>query len=327
MTHKKEPGAGMSWKRYGILAAAALLAGSIGGALFAAWIGGRQTSREGVATLVIATAAAVLVAWQSWETRKSAHAAASAAITANSAIELSRSALEIARTEERHTRYLIVEGIKNRIDSNAYSLTVLADPSVVWPPFEPSISGGVPNPLPADVVYRLPRDGDKRIIVRAKFRIINEGSRLVLFRTTDPWVYDDGRGNYQTFKADKYQLDARDKSWGYFEVNRTVAEWAEIATYRMTGQSIEEAVRSITVSDDSDTGTIDWYDIQIGGTPLVAIDGEQGSWRLQPGQYTDYEQNFPVMGVEALPRRRVYYLSKRIDLLLDKAFGSDLGPK
>jgi anti-sigma28 factor (negative regulator of flagellin synthesis) len=311
----------MTWKRYLVFSFAALLAGGAGGVLITAWVGGKQVSREGAATLVVGIAAAMLVAWQSWETRKSAQAGAAAVATANAALKLTQSALDVAQKEERHTRQLIIETIKARIDAGTYPLTVTVDPSAVWPPLEPSISGGAPNPLPTNMVYRLPKDADNRIIVRARFDIRNQGSDLVTVKFNDPWVGSDGIGGEQPVKAGAMSLASGRRLDGYFEVDRSVAEWAEIAQYRLTGQVIEDSVRAITLDDESDTGAIDWYEIVIGGTPLIAIDDEQGGWRISPGQYLDFEKNAPVMGVVAHPRKRVYYLSKRKTLLLDEASG------
>src|SRR5689334_10464170 len=73
---------------------------------------------------IAAIVAACLVGWQSWETRKSAHASARAAESSNAALELTRRAVEIARTEEGHTRSLIGEAAKTRVDHATPTLTI-----------------------------------------------------------------------------------------------------------------------------------------------------------------------------------------------------------
>ncbi|MEV0789399.1 hypothetical protein [Kribbella sp. NPDC050459] len=271
-----------------------------------------------------AVGAAVLVGWQSWETRKSAHAAADAATTANSAIELSRSALEVARTEEGHTRRLIVEAIKTRIDANAHPLSVFINHSAEWPPLEPSISGGQANPLPTDRIYRLPKDGGELILVRFGFRINNLGGHSVTVNINDAWIGDDGTGGNQTVAAGEQCVLPNSALDGFFEIQRTVSEWVEIARRRQDGHPGEETTWTVTLSDDSETGAIDRFELVAGGTPLVKVENEEGGWRLSPGQYKDYARSSPVMAAVELPRKRDYYLSRSKGLLLDEAFATDL---
>jgi hypothetical protein len=97
-------------------------------------------------------------------------------------------------------------------------------------------------------------------------------------------------------------------------------------TYRATGQPGDQTAFIVSVSDDSDTDAIDHYQILVGGTPLVQVSDEDGAWRLQPGQYEDFEQQFPVMAAVALPGKRTYYQSKHKNQLLDAAFDQDAAP-
>jgi hypothetical protein len=271
---------------------------------------------------VAAVGAAMLVGWQSWETRKSANASADAATTANAAVELSRSALEIAREEEHHTRELIAEGIKARIDQRMPAVKVTVEPSAVWPPYEPSVSGGEANQLQPGFTYRLPRDRDKLIIARYRFSVENEGDRAATLGMSHPWRGGaDLIGKFVPATEEQssglYHLAPGYGLRGYFDVQRTVYEWMEIAQYRLTGQPGEQFSFEISLGDEQDTGAIDRHEIVCGGTPLVPVEDQEGAWQLSPGQFLEYNKKSPVLAAILLPTKRIYYLSRANNLLLD----------
>ncbi|TCO33078.1 hypothetical protein EV652_10377 [Kribbella steppae] len=281
---------------------------------------------------VAAVCAAILVGWQSWETRKSAQASAKAVIAANLAVSLSQEVLEVARIEERHTRKLIGESVKSRIDAGTQWLKVTASHSVRWPPHDADIiivtggsdNFGEPPDLRLDVVYRLPKDRNHLIGVRVAFSIFNDSPRTVVVAAGEYWTeIVPGQGPLIQNPGPK-EIPGETAVKGYFHVARPVSEWVEIAGHRAAGHTGDQAKFTFTVSDDSDAGAIDQYDILVSGTPLVQVSDEEGAWRLQPGQYQDYHQRFPVVAAVALPGKRTYYLSKSKNLLLDTAFGEDL---
>jgi hypothetical protein len=255
-----------------------------------------------------AVGAAVLVGWQSWETRKSAHAAAHAATTANSAIELSRSALEVARTEEGHTRRLIAEAVKNRIDATSPRMFLTLDASPVWPPFEPSTnSNGEPQPVaPRNKVFRLPRDGDDLLIVRQFFTLRNDSSTTMTILPPRFRALEDGAD----WVEDSYALEPGSVLRAMFDIEKSVKEWVEKTDYAFTGLTITpEDVDSFMYVDHADCGVTDTIKIDMWGNPLWPVENEHGAYRVVEraigtrGQYVGIQ-------FEAKPLMREYWLSR-----------------
>ena len=103
--------------------------------------------------------AAVVVAWQSWETRKNAKAAGEAARAANEAVAL-------ARIEEGHTRTLIAEAVRTRIDASTPTLTLIVG-KPTWPPIRTiGALGQPPEEVPVGTHFVMPRDAGVPIHVR-----------------------------------------------------------------------------------------------------------------------------------------------------------------
>lgn len=258
---------------------------------------------------VAAVVAAVLVGWQSWETRKSAAASAEAATTANASIELTRSALEIARTEEGHTRTLIdeatkarLEAVKARIDVATPKITLLVDRKPGWPPMAPAVGSGVLEPVaPGTTVYRLPGDGLRKLTVRQSFSLLNENDRTVLL-VMDSWTEQSPVASPRN--EGLYELAPNVRVAGYYDIEFTIDQWAEIA--RRSRSDAEQLWHQFAIrfTDGSDTGVIDSYIIQMTGSPLNPAPGETDSWRVS---------NTPSIppGISAVrrPMNRRYFLS------------------
>jgi hypothetical protein len=299
----------MSWKRYIIPTIIALVAGSAGGVLVTAWMGGKQVSRADAVTVIVAALAAVFVAWQSYETRRSANGSLEAAKSANKGLEL-------ARQEERHSRTLIAEAIRSRIDAGTQSLTLIADDTPEWPPREPSIIGGEPNPIGTNHIYRMPRDQEERIVVRQGFNMLNQGPRLLKLGMGDWFEEDAEQATSRTKRSGTYVLRVGEVVFGHFEVERSLSEWVANAILRTKGVPGQNGIFQISISDDADTGAIDHYEITVGGVPIEPVEGEDGGWRIL-ATLRPYGAAFPSMTAVALPRQRNYYLSKIDNLPLD----------
>lgn len=252
-------------------------------------------------------AAAGVVSWQSWETRRSANASRDASNAANAALEL-------ARTEERHTRTLIAEGVKTRIDAATPSLTVLVDPEPFWPPFEPSIAGGEAQRLNGGRTYRLPRDATERLIVRQAFVMISDNQRVMVVSMA-PWT-DTTPGRSVEARQGQFEVSPGARIEGWFDVERSIGEWVEIAEVRAAGEPGDESTFIIGYSDPADTGAIDHYEIRTGGVPITPIKQESGGWQLPQGLF-EGARVVPSVRSVVMPRARTYYLSKQHNEKLD----------
>lgn len=103
---------------------------------------------------------AAFIAWQAYETRRAAQATRASAQETAESVELTRQALQISQDSLAVSRALAAEQMKGRLDARAPRLRVnLGTPE--WPPLEPSVHGGQPNPIPPDFVFHQPRDDNR----------------------------------------------------------------------------------------------------------------------------------------------------------------------
>jgi hypothetical protein len=250
-------------------------------------------------TAVAAVFAAAFICWQSYETRRSANGALSASITANAAIELSRSTLELARVEEKNTRQMISETIKTRLDANAPTLVVNVEPSIRPPALEPSVTGGEPSEIEVNREFTLPNDANDNIILRQYFSLQNDGTRTAIADL--PQWRQIKKGGPDRFRQGRFEIAPHVKVEGYFYIGKSFEAWIDIAARSNATISTFE----VSVSDEGDAGIIDVYQIVVTGTPFRATDGK---WSIAAGS--------PELSIDsttaarAEPRKRSYFLSK-----------------
>ena len=95
----------------------------------------------------------------------------------------------------------------------------------------------------------------------------------------------------------------------YFEIGRSVAEWAAIYEQRSTGAPGEEFLFQVIYVDNLDTGVIEYHEVLFGGTLLTPIPNETGAWTLI--NYPDTPPGDPGgIGWQAQPTKRRYFLSR-----------------
>jgi type II secretory pathway pseudopilin PulG len=262
-----------------------------------AWFGG------GVAAL-----AAVVVAWQSWETRRNANAALLAAQAANDALEL-------ARLEEGHTRTLIAETVKSRIDASTPVVHVQLE-DAHWPPVDTLPTGDQSaRELPVGTKFIMPRDQNSGIFVRQPVTIVNPnavsirlGTNHVIFDsiTHRPW---NERAN------DPVVIAPREQRTGYFVIQRSLGEWVEIAAKRDSGEPGPEWMTQFSYVDPADTSAMDTYEIRSGGLPIEPVPQELGGWQIASLRSPTYP--WPIFDSGLMPRQRQYWLSRTRDQRLE----------
>jgi len=257
---------------------------------------------------VAAIVAAGLVGWQSWETRKSAQASARAAASANASLELSRRTIEIAGTEEGHTRSLISEAVKTRIDQATPTLTLTLG-NLVGPVELDQSAHHVNDPfefVPNAHVYRLPRDKDHYIAMRQFFNLISDGTKIMMI-DIPVWIpyVDEERHPEWVPKSEvgMHEIEIGGRRQGYLYAWRTVGEWVKIAEEgHTTGLPPYDFI--IEYADPADNGAMDEYIIRIAGSPLRKIPDEMGSWAIKSGPPV------PDSMTSIISRRRKYFISK-----------------
>lgn len=246
----------------------------------------------------VGAVAAVVVAWQSWETRKNAKAAGDAAQAANEALAL-------ARIEEGHTRTLIAEAVKSRIDANTPSVTlVVGKPS--WPPVR--TLGGYAKPpeeLPPGTTFTMPRDTNLGVFVRQVVTIHNARDHPIELRTAGAW-HD--AATWEPL-GELFTVPAGGHVCGHYVVQRSLGEWVDIAERRENGDPGPEHRFELIYLDQADTGAIDNYEVVTGGVPIERVPGELGGWRIAELASGPYNHN-DVMSSAVMPRRRRYWLSR-----------------
>lgn len=247
-----------------------------------------------------ALAAAAVVAWQSWETRRSAQASEKAVDAAERAVLAANEGLGLSRQQ-------VAEATRARIDAATPTITVMAPEEPDWPPLEPSVMyGGEPQPLVSGVrpqPWHLPRDGATRILVRTPVSIHNTSSVPV---TVGLGELTDKAGQPT---PDTVDLDPGESRPLYFAVTRTLSEWVAVYRQRAAGEVGDDGVGFVRFSDAGDTGVIDRWELRLAGTPVEPVPDLDGAWRLiaAPDRFSGRPG---AMGVSPAIRQRLYYLSK-----------------
>jgi hypothetical protein len=249
-------------------------------------------------TVVVTSVAAGVVAWQSWETRRNANAA--------------NEALGLARIEEQHTRTLIAEGVKARIDANTPSVTLTVG-KPTWPPVRTlGTPGSPPEELPVGTTFTMPRDTNLAIFVMQTVILTNRNDQPVQLRHNGSWL---DAHNWTPF-GETFTVPARTDVIGYYVVQRSLGEWVDIAEQRKNGQAGPEHRFELIYVDPADTGAIDHYEVFTGGIPIEPLSYQHGGWgipELADGPYAGSDIMSSAVGV----RRRQYWLSRTNNQRLD----------
>lgn len=216
---------------------------------------------------VAAGVAALVVMWQSWETRKAAQAS-------RQAVDVAGEALELARIEEGHSRSLLREAVRARIDAATPSITLDArrEPlGVVEMTAAPL--GTARQTVPEGKVFRLPKDGMNYLCITFRVTIANDSDQHVtilpsyMLRGAGPQE-DPIRlapGNYETIE---------------FEIWRSVKDWVEGQGRSNFGGTSWWSGFSARYFDTKDTGAGDTWTVDVMGSVLEPVPDETASYRL-----------------------------------------------
>lgn len=252
---------------------------------------------SGWVAAVAAVVAAGLVAWQSYETRRSAQASESAVETANKALVFGQQQA--------------AEAVRARIDAATPVISVLLAPEVDWPPLEPSMAlGGEPNPLRQGLQPEpmlMPRDGNRQLMVRARVELINASDRTVQLS-----VHSLFTGDAMTPLSSPLVLGPRESVSAWCAATHTLGEWIDVYKARAradVGYTSDEVVATVVYLDPVDTGVNDRWELIIGGTPVTRVDDLSDGWLLIP-EPRPLSGEPGAIGTGPVIRQRTYYLSK-----------------
>lgn len=256
---------------------------SIAAVLVVGWLS-PVDQRAGFAAAAAAVATLSVVAWQSAATARAAQAAERGLAATNRALD---------------------EAERGRLDQQG-PRTWVAIGEPVWPPKQPSTTGGEPQPFKPGWEFALPGSASHLVILQARGSIRNEGDRTVLvsfhggfrFRKLD---LPDGVEWGRREERQRCSIAAGETIEFCVEGELNVQQW--------TADQPAAIEARISLDDTLDNGVIDTWTVEVGGRPLVLVEGKTNTFAipkigLRPGLMT------PPIDAQVSPRRRVYWRSK-----------------
>jgi hypothetical protein len=267
----------------------------------------------GVGALVTGVSAG-LIAWQAWETRRTAQAG-------RTGVEIGRQSLEVSQA-------LAIDSTKARLDARAPRLLINA-PSTHGEVVMGRQGSGIPQPWPLDRQFRRTEDDFTTLLVGTQIDVKNEGDRsqriciIGAVGSSAPMLVSSGskrariggyiellrpEGANLTPNSDQVTIFLSPGERCEFRLMeaRTVEQWAACWDAREEGDTNpSKSVGQVTCSDPYDEGVVDRWTIELYGCPIEPIPNDLAGWRIRNGQ-----ANPSVVEVVVLQQERAYYLSK-----------------
>lgn len=254
-----------------------------------------------------AIAAAGVVVWQSWETRRAANSAAQASAAAVEGLDVARESARISSDSLEVTRQLAAEAVRTRIDAGMPALNVTVTGDTDTQGFlSRSVTVGYTDvtwaSAPAGTEFALPRDAGVLLCARGTAVVENASSRTVELHCTYMWQ---GRRD-----RERLTIDPGNTGAFAFQVWRSVHEWVEGrgAGFMSLGGTTYGTDLAVVYEDPSDTGANEGWELVVEGSPLEEVPGLQGAFRIPDGRP---DVTFRMV------RRRDYFLSKSRNQPLD----------
>lgn len=242
------------------------------------------------AAVIVAFVAAAVVAWQSWETRRSAEASRDAVKVANDSLALSR---EMSR-----------ESIRSRIDADMPVLSVtLREVFKSRNTFLIQRPGAQWEEVGEDTVFRLPRDAGTLLAIPMAATIHNDSDRHVDLNVQHLPLSSTEISSARITLAPKGQRETK------FAICRSVDGWKEgsLAYPVSSGQS-SSVTFGITFEHPADQSANEGWEVRVSGPLLRQVHDEADSWKPHAGEDL-------WIGVS---RHRDYWLSKKNNINLDQ---------
>jgi hypothetical protein len=260
-------------------------------------------------TAIVAFLAAVVVAIQSVYTAHSAKASKDAAQAAVQGLTVATEALDIARDEEQHSRSLVIEAHRARIDAALPAISVIAGEAQV--------------PL---YICRQPEHGEWKVLLPTERLALpgHSGTALALGswinlhngseRVVDLTVAFTPSGNpgeppgVMELAERRFVLAPGEGRQVSFLTWTTIADWVKNGAASLNHEEwSKRAAPTVSYDDPVDSGANRKWDIVVEGSPLAPVEGETDAYR----------QGSTRAAVRVLPERREYWLSKDQGIRLD----------
>ena len=269
------------------------------------------------ADVVAATAACVaagLVAWQSWETRKSARASQEAAEAAVVGLETANVALDVARQEEGHSRVLVAEAQRARIDAALPAISVVPQRAIFWPPLKSRdpYRGDWADCDPEEA-WSLPADQGNALGIAGRIHLHNGSEKYVRLlvdytkSTGGPRVFDEP---WILAPAEKRELE--------FLVWAPIERWAKRETEdEPLFDHTNGRLPSIRYWDHLDSGGSITWEFAITYSPIYeSHENQHGRYRLVTAEPSvgRIRPELPVL--DLVHEHRSYWLSRKKGLPL-----------
>lgn len=237
-------------------------------------------------------------------TGASALATATAAAVVARQTFWTRRAVEVAEGGTKLSQTMAVEATKTRLDLRAVHIIVQSQGEVEWPPLEPS-DFGQPQPVQVGRTYHLPGDGNERLLLRVPILIYNHSDHRVALMISG-MVPQDWIPSQRV--PETLVVDPEEYAVYFFQVSRSVAEWAE--GYRNAPDvGVPEAHGTVGYSDPYDDGVIDEWTLVLAGRPVVPVPNKDGLWQIATEQRLDIPSMPSAVGL-VRPMTRRYFASK-----------------
>lgn len=246
-----------------------------------------------VLAAVATTSSAVVIAWQAWETRRTAAA--------------TEKTLTVGQESLSTSKALAVEALRTRLDARGQAVRIhIAEPE--WPPPQPSDFGD-PQPLPYGTTFRMSRDREVPLMLRATVEIVNEGDRDATLNLHPPLRPVGESGPFPPYGYERV-LPRGGHLEATLEEARPIVQWVQNWEDAQAGKLPSAIiVAEVICSDGFDEGIVDRWRIELTGQPIRPMEGDDSGWALN--HQLDSAPR-PVSAV-VLPQERLYYLSKRAD--------------
>jgi hypothetical protein len=188
-----------------------------------------------------------------------------AARAAVKGLDVATKALIVAQAEEGHSRELVAEAHRARLNAALPEISITARPTPNWPPFISDDNGKTWQRCSEDDVWHLPADEDKYLGVGFRVTILN-GSEKRITLTVGPFT-PTGKSPRD---GDKFVLNPHSER--YFDVMSwtTMRTWADVwsDTLETFGMGNFSSPFSVFYQDSLDNGvSISWH-CKVSGSPI-----------------------------------------------------------
>ena len=227
---------------------------------------------------IATSASAIVIAYQSIQTKKSVAAAKQGAEAAAAAVGISQAILQETQLA--------------RIDTGIPRLLVIAEPQK--PRVDRLIDRGVEQIWP-EMTFQLPRDANQSVAATISFSVHSDGPGMV-----DLHAYNEDSFVVAGVSRTRYGLlPGNDISVNY-QISQTVEQWVELAQSLKNGESVEPHKFGLWHRGPNDAEAAESIEIHTRGTVLQEVLDSAGSYQLVPNL---------LLAPEVQPTIRRYWLS------------------